>query len=173
MFSIYRCCDASIKDSKKTANHQQRILQAELGLKGNPLRYFKIDLISEIKRLKRKFGDNLRPYILGDFNNDRRIEQIISDICHEFKLVDIYSYLNPNAPDFKTYMRGSTRIDRGLIPKIVADKMKHHAEQNATTPTVYYESFFYRFCGDHRALVIDIPINIMFGTWETSPFDSR
>ena len=70
-------------------------------------------------------------------------------------------------------MRGSTRIDRGLIPKIVADKMKHHAEQNATTPTVYYESFFYRFCGDHRALVIDIPVNIMFGTWETSPFDSR
>ena len=25
VFSIYRCCDASIKDSKKTSNHQQRI----------------------------------------------------------------------------------------------------------------------------------------------------
>ncbi len=51
--------------------------------------------------------------------------------------------------------------------------MVEHAERNSTTPTVYYESFFYRFCGDHRALVIDIPRLIIFGTWENSPFDTK
>ena len=101
------------------------------------------------------------------------IEQVINELCHEFKLVDIYSYFHPNEPDFKTYRRGKKRIDRGLVPKFIAEKMKQHAERNSTTPTVYYESFFYRFCGDHRALVIDIPRSVMFGTWEDNPFDAK
>ena len=36
---------------------------------------------------------------------------------------------------------------------------------------MYYEAFYHRFCGDHRALVIDVPRSVMFGTWENSPFD--
>ena len=48
--------------------------------------------------------------------------------------------------------------------------MKQYAEKHNTTPTVYYEAFFHRFCGDHRVLVIDIPRSVMFGTWENSPF---
>ena len=123
--------------------------------------------------MQRKYGANFRPYILGDFNDCPRIQQAIDDICHEFQLVDIYSYLHPNEPDFKTYQRGRKRIDRGLVPEIIAKKMKEHAERNSTTPTVYYESFFYRFCGDHRALVIDIPRSVMFGTWENNPFDVK
>ena len=83
----------------------------------------------------------------------------------------MYSYLNPNTPDFKTYKRGSKRIDRGLVPETTARKMKQYAEENNTTPTVYYEAFYHRFCGDHRALVIDVPRSVMFGTWENSPFD--
>ena len=93
----------SLVKSKKTAYQQQRILQAKLGRQGDPLRYFKTGLIKEIKKLQAKYGANLRPYILGDFNDCQKIEQTIDEICHEFKLVDIYLYLNPNTPDFKTY----------------------------------------------------------------------
>ena len=142
MFSIYRCLYASLTKSKKTAYQQQRILQAELGRQGDPLRFFKTDLIKEIKKLQTKYGANLRPYILGDFNDCRQIEQTIDELCHEFKLVDIYSYLHPNAPDFKTYRRGQKRIDRGLIPEFIAKKMKQHAESQSGAPMVYYEAFF-------------------------------
>ena len=127
----------------------------------------------DFKKLQTKYGANLRPYILGDFNDCRRIEQTIDELCHEFKLVDIYSYLHPNEPDFKTYRRGQKRIDRGLIPEFIAKKMKQHAESQSGAPTVYYEAFFHRFCGDHRALVIDIPRTVMFRTGTESPFDVK
>lgn len=78
-------------------------------------------------QLKKKYGDKLRPYIMGDFNDCKKIEQTINDICHTFQLVDIYSYLHPNAPDFKTYRRGRKRNDRALVPEIIARKMKQHA----------------------------------------------
>ena len=122
IFSIYRCNKTSLKDSKKKAYRQQKILQAKLGYRGDPTRYFKADLISAIKQLQSKYGRNLRPYILGDFNHCPNIQQVIDDLCHEFQLVDIFSYLYPHSPDFKTYCRGSRRIDCGLIPVITAKK---------------------------------------------------
>ena len=111
IFSVYRCNKTLLKDTKKTAYRQQQILQAELGYRGDPTRYFKAKLIREIKRLQSKYGSNLRPYILGDFNDCNNIQQVIDEICHEFKLVDIYSYLNPQSADFKTYRRGRKRIN--------------------------------------------------------------
>ncbi len=74
IFSIYRCNKTTLKDSKKTAYRQQRILQAELGYRGDPTRYFKAELIREIKRLQSKYGSNLCPYILGDFNDCNNIQ---------------------------------------------------------------------------------------------------
>ena len=103
VFSIYRCNATQHGKSIKTAHHQQRILQAERGLRGSTLRFFKLDLIKTIKKLQKKYGSNLCPYILGDFNNCRYIQRAIDEICHEFNLVDIYSYLHPNEADFKTY----------------------------------------------------------------------
>ena len=90
IFSVYRCNKTTLKDSKKTAYRQQLMLQSELGYRGDPTRYFKDDLIREIKKLQRKYGTNLCPYILGDFNDCPRIQQAINDICHEFQLVDIF-----------------------------------------------------------------------------------
>ena len=122
IFSIYRC--SATQNGITTAYQQQLILQAEVGRRGPPLKYFKFDLIQEIKELRKKYGMNLRPYILGDFNHCPKMEQTINDICHTFQLVDIYKYFNPNQPEFKTYRRGQKRIDRALIPEITARKMK-------------------------------------------------
>ena len=102
VFSFYRCCKTSLQGTK-TAYMQQRVLQSELGLRGSPLKWFQAELIKEIRRFQGKYGTNLRPYIFGDFNYDNHIETTINAICHEFKLVDIYSYLHPNTTKFNTY----------------------------------------------------------------------
>ena len=39
-----------------------------------------------------------------------------------------------------------------------------------TTPTIYYESFFNQYKGDHRAMVIDVPSKILFENYRISPF---
>ena len=64
-------------------------------------------------------------------------------------------------------IRGSRRIDFALGPLTsVADWKKIDS-----TPTIYYESFFHQYKGDHCAMVIDVPSKILFGNSTISLFD--
>ena len=58
IFSIYNCCKNPDTRGKKTAYYQQEIMLSEINRTGNPREYFKRDLIAEIYRLKKIYGEN-------------------------------------------------------------------------------------------------------------------
>ena len=88
-------------------------------------------------------------------------------IWHEFSLVNIFNYMYPQEPDFKTYIQGSQWSDFALgLLKNVDDWNKIE-----TTPTIYYESFFHQYKEDHYTMVINVPSKILFENSTISLFD--
>ena len=66
---------------------------SEINRTGNPREYFKKDLIAEIHRLKKIYGENTQPWIFGDWNEQCSGKSAAQEICHEFGLVNIFNYM--------------------------------------------------------------------------------
>ena len=161
IFSVYQCCISS-SAGMKTAHRQQRVLLSEMDTTGNndPRKHFGIDLKATIRKLSKKYK-NIRPIIVGDWNEECTSNSIPMEICHEFGLVDIFHRLYPHQENFNTYNRGSRRIDFALAPPEIADLVTNFV----------YEPFFYRLKGDHRGFYFDIPEALLFGNAKPSVYD--
>ena len=111
IFSVYQCCISS-SDGIKTAHRQQQVLLSEMNNtnKNDPRKQFGIDLRTNIRKLSKKYK-NIRPIIVGDWNEECTSNSIPMELCHEFGLVDIFHRLYPHQATFNTYNRGSRRID--------------------------------------------------------------
>ena len=94
------------------------------------------------------------PIILGDWNEECSGMSNSQKLCDVLGLVDIWKYRNPLNQSFKTYLRGSRRIDFALTTPHLASQVTH----------MVYEPFFYRTSGDHRGFYIDFEISSLFST---------
>ena len=102
IFSIYQCCISS-SAGIKTAHRQQRVLLSEMDNTNNndPRKHFGIDLKHTIRALSKKYK-NIRPILVGDWNEECTSNSIPMELCHEFGLVDIFHRMYPHHEKFNT-----------------------------------------------------------------------
>jgi hypothetical protein len=103
------------------------------------------------------------PIIMGDWNEKCKGSSNSQIICNELGLVDAFDRIYPEHQEFKTYNRGSRRIDFVLTPANIADKITHFV----------YELFNYRLTGDHRGAHFDISEKILSGNEQEKEYDPR
>jgi gas vesicle protein len=82
-------------------------------------------------------------------------------IYNELGLVDAFDRIYPDHQEFKTYNRGSRRIDFVLTTANIADKITNFV----------YEPFMYRLNGDHQGAHFDISEKILFGNEQGKSYD--
>ena len=85
--------------------------------------------------------------LIGDWNEECMGRSNSKQSCDEFGLVNNFHGKFPNQKKIKTYQRGSTFIDYGLIHRDLVDKVVR----------ITYEPYGYqRSKGDHRGWYFDI-----------------
>ena len=128
----------------------------------DPRTNFRLDLKRFVQDIQKKYK-NIRPIILGDWNEECKGTAVSMEMCHEFGLVNIFKRMNPDHENFNTYNRGSSIIDFALAPPEIADIVSNFV----------YEPFFYRLKGDHRGFYFDIPEKALFGSNKPAVYDSK
>ena len=160
---IYQCCTPAKKTGMKTAYKQQKVLLSQMNRRNtDPRTNFKLDLKQFVKDIQKKYK-NIRPIIIGDWNEECRGTAASMEMCHEFGLVNIFERMHPEHENFNTYNRGSSIIDFALAPPEIADIVSNFV----------YEPFFYRLKGDHRGFYFDIPEKALFGSDTPAVYDSK
>jgi exonuclease III len=140
IMNVYQCCKSPTNPTGITAYHQQTIMLSEIDKTDtNPRRNFRRDLIAFIKSKVNKANTNVIQIIMGDWNEECKASSNSQMICNELGLVDAFDRIYPDHQEFKTYNRGSRRIDFVLTPANIADKITNFV----------YEPFMYRLTGDH------------------------
>ena len=160
---IYQCCTPAKKTGMKTAYKQQKVLLSQMNRRNtDPRTNFKLDLKQFVKDIQKKYK-NIRPIIIGDWNEECKGTAASMEMCHEFGLVNIFERMHPEHENFNTYNRGSSIIDFALAPPEIADIVSNFV----------YEPFFYRLKGDHRGFYFDIPEKALFGSDTPAVYDSK
>ena len=162
--SIYQVAQTSMKKRRgNTAFHQQKTCLSALNRANtDPRRNFRNNLKKEIAKLRDKYKVT-KFIIAGDWNEECSNTSTPQEICDSFGLVDIWKYKYPDHPEFKTYLRGRKRIDFMLISQNLVPAVNN----------VIYEPFWYRFGGDHRAMIVDFQASILFGDPLPPPYRSK
>jgi hypothetical protein len=101
------------------------------------------------------------PIIMGDWNEECKGSSNSQIICNELGLVDAVDRIYPDHQEFKTYNRGSRRIDFVLTPANIADKITNFV----------YEPFMYRLIGDHQGAHFNISERILSGNEQEKEYD--
>jgi hypothetical protein len=114
-----------------------------------------------IKSKVNKANTNVIPIIMGDWNEECKGSSNSQIICNELGLVDAFDRIYPDHHAFKTYNRGSRRIDFVLTPATIADKITNFV----------YEPFMYRLTRDHRGAHFDISEKILFGNEQEKEYN--
>ena len=162
IMNVYQCCKSPTNPTGITAYHQQTIMLSELDkIDTNPRRNFRRDLMQFIKSKINKANTTVIPIIMGDWNEECKGSSTSQLICNEFGLVDAFQRIYPDHRNFKTYNRGSRRIDFILTPTSIADKITNFV----------YEPFMYRLTGDHRGVYFDISEKVLFGNEQEKSYD--
>jgi hypothetical protein len=154
IMNVYQCCKSPTNPTGITAYHQQTIMLSEMDKTDtNPRRNFRRDLITFNKSKVNKANTNVIPIIMGDWNEECKGSSNSQIICNELGLVHAFDRIYPDHHAFKTYNRGSRRINFVLTPATIADKMRNFV----------YKTFMYRLTGDHRGAHFDINESILLG----------
>ena len=160
--SVYQCCKNPTNTMGITAYHQQRLMLSELDRQDmDPRRNFLKDLKAFLHEMLDDETRTVMPIILGDWNEECKGTSNSQKLCDEFGLVDVWDRLYPDEPQFKTYIRGSRRIDFALALPATADCVTN----------IVYEPFHYRLSGDHRGFYLDIDEKRLFGNDMPDTFD--
>ena len=153
IITVYQCCKLPTNKQGNTAYHQQQILLSTQNRTDRNIRSnFYKDLRKFIKIKTTRLNVECSPIIMGDWNEECKNTSNSRKLCDEFGLVDLWHYKHPNT-EFRTYARGSRRIDFVLTTPAIAEH----------TTTMIYEPFQYRLSGDHRGFYIDIPEHLLLG----------
>jgi len=145
-----------------TAWHQQRLqLDQEGKTSIHPRKAFIDDLIKFITE-KQQSGHSI--IVGGDFNEtiDKQSSGILRLITAT-NLIDPWSHRFPHTPSFNTYSRGSDRIDHVFCtPSLIS-----------SIQSIGYAPFRWITNSDHRALLIDFNINMLFHGKHNSTTDDK
>jgi hypothetical protein len=136
----------------RMAFHQQEtLLRRQKRSDINPRKNFHSDLKQFIQRCQQRNEDI---YLSGDFNETLEYSTSrMRSMCAECNLVDIWTQLHPEHPDFATHIRGSTRIDYCLVSISLVSAIR----------SIGYEPFQFRSKTDHRGLYVDFHTDLLFG----------
>ncbi len=150
--AAYQVCVRPTNKTGLTAFHQQEtLLGRQKQSDTNPRKNFHSDLKRFIKECQQRNEDI---YLAGDFNETlEHSTSRMRSMCAECNLVDIWTQLHPNHPDFATYIRGSTRIDYCLVSISLVSAIR----------SIGYEPFQFRSKTDHRGLYVDFHTDLLFG----------
>ena len=89
---------------------------------------------------------------MGDWNEQCIGNSTSSKLCRDHNLVDLWNFHHPET-EFRTYQRGSNRIDFAVVSSSLATKID-----------IVYEPFQYRLKGDHRAMILQFDSKTVFGS---------
>jgi hypothetical protein len=158
--NVYQCCKSPTNPTGINAYHQQTILLSEMDKTDTgPRRNF--HLVAFIKSKTSKANTNVIPIIMDDWNKKCKGSSNSQLVCNELGLVDAFDHIYPNHNEFKTYNRGSRRIDFVITPANIVDKITNFV----------YEPFMYRLTGDHQGAHFDISKKILFGSEEEKAYN--
>jgi hypothetical protein len=150
--TAYQVCVRPTNKTGFTAFHQQEVLlRRKQRTDTNPRKNFHSDLKRFIQGCQLRNEDI---YLAGDFNETlEHSNSRMRSLCAECNLVDIWTHLHPEHPDFATYIRGSTRIDYCLVSLPLVSAIR----------SIGYEPFHFRSKTDHRGLYVDFNTDLLFG----------
>jgi hypothetical protein len=134
-----------------TAWHQQRLLLDKAGrVDIHPRKAFIDDLTAFIKARQ---SEGHAIIIGGDLNEttDNATSGLLR-LLSATELIDPWRRRFPNAPDFNTHTRGSTRIDHVFCSPCLFQYIESHA----------YAPFYWLTNSDHHAVVIDLNTEGLF-----------
>jgi hypothetical protein len=137
----YQVCFRPTNKIGFTAFHQQEsLVRCKKQTDTNPRKNFHSNLKHFIQECQHRHEDI---YLAGDFSETlEHTNSKMRSLYAECNLVDVWTHLHPEHPDFATYIRGSTRVNYCLVslPPVLA------------IPSIGYKPFHFRSKTDHRGL---------------------
>ena len=152
VYAVYKVNAKPTNDIGITAWHQQRLqLDSQHRHNEHPRDAFTKDLIKAITNHQALGHDII---VGGDFNDTlfQPNSQLLK-LATSVNLIDPWTRLYPEHENFKTYQRGTKRIDSMLCSHSVAFSVR----------SMGYSPFNWLTNSDHRALVIDFDEKALFG----------
>lgn len=159
IYSVYMVCQKPTNETGTTSYHQQKL---QLTAEGRPNAHPRQAFLADLKASVRQHQSSGHAVILGgDFNCDMSPGSVLANFAATLNLVDPWVHHYPGEEDFRSYRRGSKRIDVMLCTPAIIPMIRH----------VGYAPFGWMTNSDHRLLVCDISAEHLFGSTD-KPLES-